>query len=70
MTVHALTGCDTAPRMFGTGQGRAVNIMKKILYNILERMPVMLISCFMEGSQVFVAHCYGMNKVNIIKQQL
>lgn len=29
MAVHALTGCDTVPKMYGTGKKKSLNIMKK-----------------------------------------
>lgn len=50
MAVHALTGCDTVPKMYGTGKKKSLNIMKKKkLRLVLDRMPVILISCFMKG---------------------
>ena len=35
MAVHTQTGCDTVSKMFGTGKGKALNVMKKITLQCL-----------------------------------
>ena len=35
LAVHAQTGCDTVSKMFGTGKGKALNVMKKITLQCL-----------------------------------
>ena len=63
LAVHALTGCDAIPKMFGIGKGQALNVMKKCTLQRLGGKDASYTN-FMEESKKFVSHCYGMTEVS------
>ena len=63
LTVHTLTGCDTVPKMFGIGKGKALNVMKKCTLQCLGDKDTSYTN-FMEESKKFVTYCYGMTEVS------
>lgn len=65
MAVHALTGCDTVPKMYGTGKKKSLNIMKKKTSHCPGEDASYADFMFHEGSHVFVvADYFGMIEVS------
>ena len=56
--IHALTGCDTVPKMFAIGKVSALNALQKNALNhlrILDALPEVIT----DEANRFVAHCYA-----------
>ena len=61
--VHALTGCDYVPMMFGVGKLTALKIAKKVKLKKIGDIEATLDEVIKEGKK-FVACCYGQNSLN------
>ena len=66
--VHALTGCDTVPMMFGIGKTKSVNIVSKQPLKFLGQTNADITSVLHEGKS-FVAQCYGLNETDSSKNR-
>ena len=65
--MHALTGCDTVPKMFGTGKVSALNVLRKNPLNHLGNLDA-LPEVIAEEANMFVARCYGAkNSVDMVE---
>ena len=56
--VHALTGCDTVPMLYGIGKKKAINIAKKLPLSYLGQEDASD-EQYLSESKRFIAACYG-----------
>lgn len=63
LAVHALTAFDTAPKMFRTGKGKTLNIMKTITLQCHGEKDASKVD-FMDVPKIFIAHSYGVTQVS------
>ena len=63
LAVHALTAFDTAPKMFGTGKGKTLNIMKKNILQCHGEKDASKVD-FMDVPKIFIVHIYGITQVH------
>ena len=56
--LHALSGCDTVPMMFGIGKAKALKAVKDAPLSLLGEKDVD-IEKVMQEATVFVSRCYG-----------
>ena len=56
--MHALTGCDTVPKMFGIGKVSGLNVQQKNPLSHLGNLDT-LPEVIAEEANAFVARCYG-----------
>ncbi|MEM7297990.1 MAG: hypothetical protein AAF391_06960, partial [Bacteroidota bacterium] len=66
--LHALTGCDTVPMMFGVGKAKGLNVVKKFPLELLGEENADEIQIINE-SKKFVADCYGMKDISSSKNR-
>ena len=66
--VHALSGCDTVPMMFGIGKTKSVNVAIKQPLKFLEQTTADVASVLNEG-KLFVALCYGLKEIDSSKNR-
>ena len=57
--VHALSGCDSVPALFGIGKTKALGVSKKMELNFIRQRDSKIEDVLLEGRQ-FVAGCYGL----------
>ena len=56
--LHALSGCDTVPMMFGIGKAKALKAVKDAPLSLLGEKDVD-IEKVMQEATVFISRCYG-----------
>ena len=61
IALHALSGCDSVPMMFGIGKGKALSALKKQKLSLLGQDVASIDDVILE-SKLFVARCYGLNE--------
>ena len=59
--MHALTGCDTVPMMFGIGKAKALAVLKGHPLKHIGNTESDIEDVKKEGRS-FIAHCYGVKK--------
>ena len=60
LAAHALSGCDTVPRMVGIGKSKAITALKKMPLTYIGRKEASEDDYMLEGKR-FVALCYGIS---------
>ena len=55
--MHALTGCNTVPKMFGIGKVSALNVLRKNPLNRLGNLDA-LPEVIVEEGNTFVGRCF------------
>ena len=63
IALHALSGCDTVPMMFGIGKAKALKATRKVPLQHIGDLNAEIEDVIREGS-IFVAKCYGQNNVS------
>ena len=58
--MHALTGCNTVPKMFGIEKVSALNVLRKNPLNRLGNLDA-LPEVIVEEGNTFVGRCFGAN---------
>ena len=58
LSMHALSGCDTVPKMNGVGKITALNVLKKTSLDLLGEIDAN-IDDVVDEAKKFVAACYG-----------
>ena len=58
LSVHALTGCDSVPMMYGIGKKKAINVAKKSSLSYLGQLTANE-EQYLQQSKQFIANCYG-----------
>ena len=66
--LHALTGCDTVPMLYGIGKAKALAVLKKHPLKFLGDSTADIEDVKMEGKS-FIARCYGMKDTNSSKNR-
>ena len=65
LAMHALTGCDPVPKIFGIGKVSTLNVLQKNPLNLLGNLDAFL-EVIAKEAKTFVAPCYGAkNSVNM-----
>ena len=68
ISLHALTGCDTGPQLFGIRKGKAHNVVKKIPLTSLGNEAADYDEFIEEGKR-FVPQCYGLKEISSSKNR-
>lgn len=58
VAMHAISGCDTVPTMFGIGKCKSLNAVEKVPLKHIGEKTADLVEVIHEGKR-FVAKCYG-----------
>ena len=58
VALHAISGCDTVPMMFGIGKVKSLKVVKKVPLVHIGEVNAELEEVINEGKR-FVAKCYG-----------
>ena len=61
--LHALSGCDSVPIMFGIGKSKALKAVSKVPLRYIGNVDAKLEDVMREGKQ-FVARCYEQNQLS------
>ena len=61
ITAHLLSGCDTAPTLFGIGKGKVLNVVKTHPLHFLGKESSDVNDFMQEGKQ-FIVWLYGMKE--------
>ena len=62
--LHALTGCDTVPMLYGIGKAKALAVLKKHPLNYVGDASAGIEDVKVEGTS-FIAQCYGMKNAKV-----
>lgn len=69
IAIHALSGCDSVPMMFGIGKAKALAAAKYVQLQYLGHEDASLNDVLLESKR-FVAKCYGQNETSSSKNRL
>ena len=68
IAMHALTGCDSVPMLYGIGKNKGLQIIKSMELKHLGNIDSMMGDVLEEGRQ-FIAKCYNMKRQNSSKNR-
>ena len=60
LAAHALTGCDTVPKLYGTGKAKPISTLKSVPLCVLGN-PESSEAENMDDAKRFIARCYGVD---------
>ena len=66
--LHAISGCDTVPMLFGIGKIKALNTLATNSLNLMGKRDAGINDVMLE-SKKFVAACYGEKEVGSSKNR-
>ena len=69
ISVHAISGCDSVPMMFGIGKTKALDVLKSFPLECIGRKDAPIEHVLAEG-RMFVSKCYGMTETNSSRNRL
>ena len=67
--LHAMTGCDTVPQMFGIGKNKGISVSTKHPLTLMGHIDSEEEAMVIEGKH-FAAGCYGESDVNSSNNRL
>ena len=65
---HALTGCDSVPKLYGIGKVKAFNALKSVSLSVFEN-PKSSEAEYVDDAKSFIARCYGVDNKNLLKNR-
>jgi len=67
VAMHAISGCDTVPQMFGIGKSKSIKAVERVLFNYLGEQNADMHDVIEEGKK-FAAKCFGLSETKFIKE--
>ena len=68
VALHAISGCDTVPQMFGMGKSKSIKAAEKVPLNYLGKQNADMQDIIEEGKK-FVAKCFGLSETSSSKNR-
>ena len=63
IALHAISGCDTVPEMFGIAQAKALSAVQKFPFKFIRRLDASKDDVICEG-KTFASKAYGMKELS------